>query len=175
MSDKITVLKEVTYPVQGTTKLRLYDEDFDQSGTDLEFFGNISAAPLGLLRIRKVHVVCEPDEYFKNGFEYDEYKVDVFQAKNEAILEAYEHGQYYPKAVKKRYGLNCETASFVCETKFGSDKFSTGADGYYANLTQMKQYYGMILHFSFADDMFTFEELEGRFLCLWAKRKAVVA
>jgi hypothetical protein len=175
MSDTKTILREVTYPVQGTTKLNLYDDGFEQPGTDLEFFGSISAAPLGLLRIREVHVECEPDEYFKNGFQYNELEVSVFQAKHENVLKVYEQGGYYPGAVKKQYGLNCETASFICETKFGSDKFSTGADGYYATLVQMKQYYGMILHFSFADDMFTFEELEKRFLSLWKKRKLIAA
>lgn len=175
MSDKKTILREVAYPVQGTTKLKLYDSGFSQKGTDLEFFGNISAAPLGILRIREVHVECEPDKYCPDGLKFNEFEVGVYQAKNEDILKTYTEGRYYPKAVKKEYGLNCETASFVCETKFGSDKFHTGADGYYANLTQMKQYYGMILEFSFADDMFTFEELEDRFLRLWKKRKETAA
>ena len=169
--DKITVLQEKIYPVHGTTKLNLYDEGFNQKGTNLEFFGNISAAPLGLLRIRKVHTVCEPDNLYPKGFEFDEYQVDVFQGKDEDILKVYKEGRYYPHMVKKKYELNCETASFTCETKFGSDTFHTGADGLYANLTQMKQYFGMILHFYFDEDLFTFEELEDRFLTLWKERK----
>ena len=170
--DKVTILQEKTYQIHGTTKLNIYDPGFDQKGTDLEFFGNISAAPLGLLRIRKVHVKCEPDKYFKNGFEYDEIRVDVLQAARQHDLDVYANGQYYPQALKKSYGLNCETASFAIETKFASDYFRTGGDGVYAELHHMKQYYGMILHLYFDDNLFTFEEIEDRFLKLFKGRKA---
>lgn len=175
MSDKKTVLREIVYPVQGTTKLNLYDSGYDQGGTDYEFFGHISAAPLGLLRIREVQVECEPGEYCPNGLKFNEFDVSIFQAKFEEALKTYSEDKYYPKAVKKEYDLNCETASFVCETKFGSHNFYTGADGFYASLTQMKQYYGMILDFSFNDIIYTFEELENIFLKLWKKRTVTAA
>ena len=170
--DNVTVIKEKIIPVHGTTKLSLYDPGFDQKGTDLEFFGSISAAPLGLLKIKKVHVKCDPDKYFKDGFEYDELRVDVLQAARQHDLDVYDNAQYYPQALKKSYGLNCETASFAIETKFASDYFHTGGDGVYAELHQMKQYYGMILHLYFDDGLFTFEELEDRFLKLFKERKA---
>lgn len=169
--DKEKILKEKVYPVKGTTKLALYDPGFDQSGTNLEFFGTISGAPIGLLRIRQKHVTCEPDQYFPKGLEYDAFSVDVFQAQNDATLQVYAGGEYYPKAVKKEYELNCETAQFDCATKFGQETFHTGADGSYASLTHMKQHYGMILNFEFAVDMFSFEELEEKFLYLFPERK----
>nr|WP_297765823.1 hypothetical protein [uncultured Butyrivibrio sp.] len=170
-NEKVTILEEKTYPVQGTTKLSIYDPGYSQKGTDLEFFGNISAAPLGLLRIRKVRVECSPDEYFKDGLTYEEYRVDVFQGAKEEFLKTYAEGQYYPKLLKKQYGLNCETASFAIETKFNSDFFRTGADGVFAELYHMKQYGGMILHLYFDDCLFTFDELESRFLKLFKERK----
>ena len=160
-----TVLEEKIYNVKGTTKLNLWDEGFDQSGTDLEFFGNISAAPLGKMRIQKVHYK------YPNNLEFDNFKVDIFQASKEKDLNLYMSDRYYTKAKKAEYGLNCETAAFDMETKFGYDHFHTGTDGYYATLIQMKQYYGMILSFDLDGDLFNFDELEGRFLALFPKRK----
>ncbi len=171
-NDVVTILKEKAYPVQGTTKLSIYDPGFSQKGTDLEFYGNISAAPLGLLRIRKVRVKCAPDKYFKDGLTYEEYRVDVFQGAREEYLRTYADGKYYPQFFKKQYGLNCETASFAIETKFASDHFRTGADGVFAELFHMKQYGGMILHLYFDDELFTFDELERRMLKLFKERKA---
>jgi len=171
MSRTETVIREKLYNVQGTTKLNLYDAGCSQQGTTFEFFGNISASPLGILRIQQVHVVYEPDSDIQYRFEDDEFHVQVFQAAKEEVLETYKKGFYYQGKEKKTYLLNCETASFVCETKFGSDLFHTGSDGMYADLAHMKQYYGMILRFYFSGDLFTFEELETRFLKLWKERK----
>lgn len=159
------ILSEKIIPVHGTTKLILMDPEYDQKGTDSEFSGNISASPLGNLIIRKVHII---DSEWK--IEYDSFEVEVLQSAYEEELKLYTNGRYYPRNIKKKYELNCETAHFYIETKYGSDTFSTGADGDYAHLIQMKQHHGMTLFFSFDDDMFTFEELEDRFLKLFKER-----
>ncbi len=162
---KVTTLKEKLIPVHGTTKLHIYDGGYPQPGTNLEFHGSISAAPLGLMRIRLDHI--ESDE-----LDWDQYEVSVFQASREEVLAVYNSGKFFPSEVKKFCEvLNCERASYDIETKFGSDHFGTGGDGGYGTLKQMKQHYGMILHLWFDDDLFTFEELEERFLRLWKERR----
>lgn len=158
------IIKEVIYPVKGTTILELYDDGFNQKGTNYEFHGNISAAPLGMLRIRQVETQT-PD------FDYDEITVDIVQAKNKENLDTYLNGEYYPSQLKQEYELNCETASFVIRTKFADDMFDTGGDGLYGYLYQMKQYFGMILNLSFDAGLFSFEEIESRFLALFPKRR----
>ena len=171
-NEKITILREETYPVKGTTKLHLWDGGFPQPNYDLEFDGNISAAPLGRLRIRE-----QEHEYDFQGenLKWTEYEITVTQAMDETILDMYAKDRYYPNKLKKQYTLNCETAAFDMETKFGYDHFHTGADGYYADLLQMKQHYGMILSFSFDSDLFSFDELKDRFFALFPKRKLTSA
>ncbi len=162
---KVTILAEKTIPVQGTTRLEIFDKGYDQSGSNSEFHGNISSAPLGLLRLRRVRV-----DY--PGLSWEQYDVDIFQASWEDVLNSYAGGKHYPDQVKKIYELSCETASFFIKTKYGSELFSTDGDGDYGKLYHMKQYFGMILHLEFDDDMFSFEELEDKFLKLFKKRKA---
>lgn len=162
---KITVLREVEHEVQGTTKLDIYDGGYNQTGTDLEFRGHISAAPLGLLQVQEVKVEWD------DGLTYNEFRVNVYQASKREMLDVYKAGRYFGGQMKKHYGLNCETASFDIETKFGCDHFYTGADGYFADLSVYKQYYGMSLGFSFDEDLHTFEDLETRFLQLFKPRK----
>ena len=72
-----TIVKEEIIDVKGTTKLTVGDPmylDRIANGTDdgaekeLVFDGNISAAPLGKLRIRQLHVIEE-------GLEFDTIEV----------------------------------------------------------------------------------------------------
>ncbi len=161
---EVIVLEERIYPVQGTTKLEIYDAGYDQRGTDAEFHGNISAAPLGLMRIRKERIIY-PE------IDWEQYLVEVFQASKEDVLKLYAESKHFPKEVKGEYSLNCETASFVIKTKFGKDRFETGGDGDYGKLFHMKQHYGMKLSLWFNDDDFTMDSLEERFLKLFKKGK----
>lgn len=162
---KETVLREETFAVKGTTKLDIWDEGYNQSGTNLEFHGNISAAPLGRLRISEVHLA------YKDGFEFNEIRAEVFQAKDEPVLTLYSNGRHYKDGVKKYYDLNAETAQFSIETKYGYDNFRTGGDGVYGQLWHMKQYLGMIAKFYFDEDLFTFEEIKDRFLELFPRKR----
>lgn len=162
---KKKIIEERIIPVQGTTKLHLYDPGYDQKGTNYEFKGNISSAPYGLLRLRKVEVT-----HTDSKFAYEQFDVDIFQAKNEQVLYVYADGEFYPDKIKKSYWLNCETAQFEMETKFGSHRFLTGGDGDYALLHHMKQYYGMILHMWFNTDENTLDDLEKILLELFMKR-----
>ena len=172
-------VKTVKHQVYGTTKLRIGDpmyfkmmEAREQKKLlkKLTFDGKISSAPLGELIIELNHITDE--EY---GFEYDSIDVKVIQAFNKQLLEAYEQNKYYTSQLKGEYDLGCDTARFEVETKFGYDEFMTGGDGSYGRLFHMKQYYGMMLYLSFDADLFTFEEIEERFLGLFKERNAKTA
>ena len=154
------IIKEEIIDVKGTTKLivgdpmyldRIADSIDDGAEKKLVFDGNISAAPLGKLRIRQLHIIEE-------GLEFDTIEVNVAD-------------KYYPDAVKKDMELGCDTARFTIETKFGYDEFHTGADGYYGHMSQYKQYYGMRLDLSFDADLFDFDDVKERMLALFPKRK----
>ncbi len=167
------ILETRIYDVQGTTKLNIYDGGFPQPKSKLEFFGNISSAPLGKVKIERIHIkdTYEMPDGKKLPLDYERIYVTVAQSSKEEELDVYIAGKYYPQFCKAEYNLNCETAHFDIETKFGSDSFDTGADGYYGHLIQMKQYHGMFLELDFAGDLFTIDEIETRMLKLWPKVK----
>ena len=175
MENKIMILKEKTYEVKGTTKLRIgdpmYFEDIAAGSTnkylkEITFNGNISAAPLGRIKIQEIR---EMDEKFT--FTY--ILVSIVQGMNNQMLDVYINGKYYPSKVKKQYELGCDTAQFEMATKYGYDLFRTGADGFYGNLIVNKQHFGMILSLDFDTDLFTFDEIEKRMLKLFPERREI--
>lgn len=170
-----TILKEEIIDVCGTTKLIVGDPmylDAITDGTDkgcekeLIFDGSISGAPLGKLRIREIHCA-------ENALEWDVIDVSVFQAGKPIILETYLSDQYYNGTIVKNIDLGCDTACFEIHTKFGSDKFDTGADGYYGHFCKYKQYFGMELKLDFDGGLYDFEEVKQRMLNLFPERKKV--
>lgn len=167
------ILKEEIIDVRGTTKLTVGDPmylDAIADGTDrgcekkLVFDGSISGAPLGKLRIRKIHCT-------ENELEWDIIDVSVFQAGQPIILETYLSDQYYNGTIVKNIDLGCDTACFEIHTKFGSDKFDTGADGYYGHFCKYKQYFGMELKLDFDGGLYDFEEVKQRMLSLFPERR----
>lgn len=167
------IIKEEIIDIKGTTKLVVGDPLYfsridegiaDGAEKDLVFDGNISAAPLGKLKIQQVHVKTE-------NLEYDTIEVVVYQAGSPKFLDVYLEDKHYPSQIKKEIDLGCDSAQFYIETKFGSDNFHTGADGYYGFMYQYKQYYGMKLCLSFDADLFEFEEVKERMLKLFPKIK----
>jgi hypothetical protein len=168
---KETVLESRIYDVKGTTKLDVYDPEFPQPRRRLEFHGNISAAPLGKMKIERVHI--EVSYLDRDGKEqprkYDKICVMIVQGAYNAALNLYLSGRHYFDFLKAAYDLNCKTGCFAIETKYGSDSFDTGADGLYGSLYQMKQYHGMILNLGFDADLYTIDEIEKRMLRLWPK------
>ncbi len=173
MGDKTVVLKEKTYEVKGTTRLiigdPMYFEEIEAGSTnkylkEITFNGNISAAPLGRMKIQEIR-----ETEGKLSFTY--ILVSIVQGINNQMLDTYISGRYYPTKVKKQYELGCDTAQFEITTKYGSDLFHTGADGFYGNLIVNKQHFGMILSLDFDTDLFTFKEIEKRMLNLFPERK----
>lgn len=168
-----TILKEETFDVCGTPKLTVGDPMYLEAiadGTDkdcekkLVFDGSISGAPLGKLRIREIHCI-------ENGLEWDVVDVSVFQAGQLFMLETYLSEKYYNGTIIKDIDLGCDTACFEICTKFGSDKFDTGADGYYGHLYKYKQHFGMELKLDFDGGLYDFEEVKQRMLELFPERK----
>ena len=166
------ILKEDIFDVKGTTRLRIgdpyYFEEMKAGSTnnylkEITFNGNISAAPLGKLRVQLVNY---KDKYDFNGIE-----VMIIQGKTNQQLDTYISGRYYPEKVKKKYQLGCDTAQFEMVTKYGYDLFHIGADGFYGDLILNKQYYGMILMLSFDADLFDYQEIIDRMLRLFPIRK----
>lgn len=167
------VLRERIYEVKGTTRLiigdPMYFEEINAGSTnkylkEITFNGNISAAPLGRMKIQEV---IETEGKFTLTY----ILVSIVQGINNQMLDTYINGRYYPTKVKKQYELGCDTAQFKMATKFNSDLFYTGADGFYGNLIVNKQHFGMILSLDFDTDLFTFEEIEKRMLNLFPIRK----
>lgn len=167
-----TVLKEDVFDVKGTTKLRIgdpcYFEEMTAGSTndylkEITFNGNISAAPLGRLRVRLVN--------HKDTFDFDSIEVMIAQGKVDKQLDTYMSDKYFPNKVKKKYQLGCDTAQFEMATKYGYDLFHTGADGFYGDLIVNKQYYGMILMLDFDTDLFDYQEIIDRMLRLFPIRK----
>lgn len=169
------IVKEEIIDVHGTTKLTVGDPMYLESiadGTDkgcekeLVFDGSISGAPLGKLRIREIHCV-------ENGLEWDVVDVSIFQAGQQFMFNVYLDEKYYNGTIVKDIDLGCDTACFEIHTKFGSDKFHTGADGYYGHLCKYKQYFGMELKLDFDGGLYEFEEVKRRMLKLFPERKKV--
>ena len=154
-------------PVKGTTKLKIgdpwYFEEMEAGSTNknlknLTFDGNVTAAPLGAMRI------------FVEDFEgITTIGVTVIQAANLDVLKAYSEEKHWPSVLKKFYELGCDTARFEIETKYNYDEFHTGADGYYGDLSHYKTHYGMRLHLYFDTDLFSSKEIEERMLKLFPK------
>ena len=173
MGNKAVVLKEKMYEVKGTTRLiigdPMYFEEIEAGSTnkylkEITFNGNISAAPLGRMKIQEIRET-------EGKFSFTYILVSIVQGVNNQMLDVYMNGRYYPTKVKKQYELGCDTAQFEMTTKYGSDLFHTGADGFYGNLIVNKQHFGMILSLDFDTDLFTFEEIEKRMLKLFPERK----
>lgn len=169
------IIKEEIIDVHGTIKLTVGDPmylDAITDGTDkgcekeLIFDGSISGALLGKLRIREIHCA-------ENALEWDVIDVSVLQAGQPIILETYLSDQYYNGTIVKNIDLGCDTACFEIHTKFGSDKFDTGADGYYGHFYKYKQYFGMELKLDFDGGLYDFEEVKQRMLNLFPERKKV--
>ena len=169
------IIKEEIIDVHGTTKLTVGDPmylDAIADGTDkgcekeLIFDGFISGAPLGKLRIREIHCI-------ENGLEWDVVDVSVFQAGQLFMFNVYLDERYYNGTIVKDIDLGCDTACFEIHTKFDSDKFHTGADGYYGHLCKYKQHFGMELKLDFDGGLFEFEEVKRRMLKLFPERKKV--
>lgn len=89
------------------------------------------------------------------------------------MLDTYLGEQYYNGTIVKNIDLGCDTAHFEIHTKYGSDEFHTGADGYYGHLYKYKQGFGMDLNLSFDAEMFDYEEIKQRMLKLFPERKKV--
>lgn len=168
-----TILHEEILDVKGTTKLTIGDPMYLDAIANntctgdekhLVFDGNISAAPMGKMKLQKIHGK-------ENGIEYDMINVTVFQAARPPIMNTYLKDMHYPDAIKKDIDLGCDTASFTIETKYGYDEFHTGADGFYGHIYQYKQYYGMKLELSFDEDLFDFDEIKRRMLALFPESK----
>ena len=167
------ILKEEIIDVRGTTKLTVGDPmylDAIADGTDrgcekkLVFDGSISGAPLGKLRIRKIHCI-------ENGLEWDVVDVSVFQASQPFMFNVYLDEKYYNGTIIKDIDLGCDTACFEIRTKFGLDKFDTGADGYYGHFYKYKQHFGMELKLDFDGGLYDFEEVKQRMLSLFPERR----
>ena len=101
--------------------------------------------------------------------------VDVVQAGLPKVVDLYMEHRYYPAYVKEKHELGCDTAQFDMEVRtkkgFASDRFHTGADGYYGSLIKMKQGYGMMMNLSFDTDLFAFDEVVERMLKLFPEVK----
>ena len=91
MGDKITVLKEKTYEVKGTTRFKIgdpmYFEDMVAGSTnkylkEITFDGNISAAPLGRMKIQEIR---ETD----GKFTFTYILVSIVQGINNQMLDVY--------------------------------------------------------------------------------------
>lgn len=168
------LLREIEFPVKGTTKLRIGDPmyfEMIEAGKDVKnlkrliFDGNISAASLGFVQIRQWKIE-------EGILSWEEITVDVYQGSRDDIINVYRSEKFWPSQVKKEIELGCDSASFEVETKFGDDNFSTGADGCYGEIKVMKQYYGMILRLYFDRDLFSFDEIVARIKTLWPEVKA---
>ena len=166
--DKEKIIREELIPIKGTTKLWIGDPWYVgmKNEKDIVFNSNISSAPFGILRLRELEV-----EYGDLEGTYTDYVVDIWQSSNSERLRVYLDGKYYNNTLKKEMELGCDTASFDLKTKYGSDHFETGADGYYGYIKQYKQYYGMHLELSFCGDMFEYDELKDRLLKLFPEDK----
>lgn len=162
------ILREELIPIKGTTRLWVGDPWYApmQDNRNIVFNSSISAAPLGLLRLREVEGVYED-----LGMPYNDYVIDIWQASSSEKLRVYLEGKYYKNTLKKEMDLGCDTACFEIGTKYASDQFKTGADGYFGHIKQYKQYYGMHLELSLCGDMFEYDELKNRLLKVFPEDK----
>lgn len=174
MTSNITVKREEIINVKGTTKLLIGDPlylDAIDNGTDdgaekeLIFNGQITAAPLGRMRIRETHTDSDDEKY--GHLEWDEIEVEVVQGAHEQMLDTYLDGKWYDGKLVSDTTLGCDTASFDIETKYGFDHFNTGADGYYGQMLKYKKNFGMDLTLILSADLFGFDEVKERMLALF--------
>ena len=176
MSDKVTTIKEKVFDIKGTTKLMIGDPWYfeqmkagskNENLKKLTFNGNIMTAASGKLRVRLNKVNYESE--YGNG-EYNSIDVTVAQSGVSKELDIYMEGKYFPAYLKEDHQLGCDTARFEMTTKYGSDLFHTGGDGYYGDIYHMKKGHGMLLNLSFDTDMFDYDEIVDRMLKLFPEK-----
>lgn len=171
------VLKEKFFPIMGTTKLRIGDPMYfeqlkenpekNKGCKKLIYDGNISAAPLGLMKVTQ-------NEVTEDDLTWEDIVVEVYTGSNIEQLKVYANEQYFGSdTLKKKIDLACDSASFEIETKYGYQHFHTGADGYYGNLLVFKQYYGMNLFLAFDADLFEFDDIVSSMLDLFPRYRQV--
>ena len=155
-----TIVNSATYHIKPFKKLRIGDPHyFDQldRGNNPNLYKDLvcdvktSCCRVGSVEIKEV-------DYDGN---FSVIEVDVILAKDEDQLKIYQSGKWYgEKTLKKEYSLGCDTASYEIEVDGRYEKVHTGADGYYGEVKQMKQYYGLMMSLSFDASLFSFEEIE---------------
>ena len=158
-----TIIKTSEYKIKPFKKIRIGDPMyFDRiaDGEKAKMYQNLvcdiktTCCKVGMVRIEESSVKADFGEY-------NQIDVDVFLASNDEQLDVYKDGCWFgEESLKHRYTLGCDTASYEIEVDGRYEKVYTGADGYYGELKQMKQYYGLMLSLSFDADLFSFEEIE---------------
>ncbi len=161
------IIRQEIIPVKGTTKLYISDPWY-KDDNNLNFNGNITAAPLGAIKIERISEDCE---FNGKTLTIDSVRALIVQGNSQDIVDTYLRGEYYPAAVKKDIDLGCDTARFEIETKYGYDEFHTGADGYYGHLIVNKKNYGMILELNLDADLLDYDEVKERLLNLFPRDK----
>lgn len=163
MNENYVVVKTAEYKIKPFKKIRIGDPmyfDRLEAGEDLKVYKNLvcdiktTCCKVGMVRINETEIGTQYGDF-------NQIDADVFLAFNEEQLETYKNGKWYgKKTLKHCYNLGCDTASYEIEVDGRYEKVHTGGDGYYGELRQMKQYYGLMLSLSFDGDLFTFEEIE---------------
>lgn len=158
-----TIIKTSEYKIKPFKKIRIGDPmyfDRIESNADVKRYKNLvcdiktTCCKVGMVRIEE-SVINE-----KFG-DFNQIDVDVFLAYGDEQLNVYRDGQWFgEESMKHRYVLGCDTACYEIEVDGRYEKVNTGADGYYGELKQMKQYYGLMLTLSFDGSLFNFEEIE---------------
>lgn len=163
MNEKSNVIKMSEYKIKPFRHIRIGDPMYFErleSGENPKIYEDLiceiktTCCKTGMVRINESLINTDYGDF-------NQIDVDVFLAKNEEQLEVYKNGQWYgEKTLKHHYNLGCDTASYEIEVDGRYEKVHTGSDGYYGELRQMKQYYGLMLSLSFDGDLFSFEEIE---------------
>lgn len=163
MNENSTVIKTVEYKIKPFKKIRVGDPlyfDRLEAGEESKIYKDLvcdiktTCCKVGTVRVEESVISTEYGEF-------NQIDVDVFLAYNDEQLEVYKNGQWMgEKTMKHCYTLGCDTASYEIEVDGRYEKVHTGSDGYYGELRQMKQYYGLMFSLSFDGDLFSFEEVE---------------
>ena len=176
---KEEILRSTILNVKGTTKLVVGDPEYleairtktdREAEKELVFDGSISAAPLGRMVIQEKRVFGIDDETMVN-LDYKEVNIHIYQGSEEKMLDVYAENKFYKGTEKAHHELGCDHACFYIKTKHGDDYIDTLADGYYGEIRQYKQYYGMNLFTSLDTDAMSYEEAIERFSNLFPIRK----
>lgn len=163
MEDTSIVIKTTEHRINPFKKIRIGDPLYFErleNGEDCKIYKNLvcdiktTCCKVGMVRINESVINAEFGDF-------NQIDVDVFLAYNDEQLDVYKNGQWYgEKTLKHIYNLGCDTASYEIEVDGRYEKVHTGGDGYYGELRQMKQYYGLMLSLSFDGDLFAFDEVE---------------